>query len=187
MIEPEVTIVPNYLSPAKATQLYQQLCDHVKWDERISARKTASFGLPYNYSGLVYEERPMHDLLVPICAQVKVTLGFEPNNCLINFYEDGRDKMGFHSDEIDNLEPDTKIVIISLGAERKLSFRSTVDYEQRCYFWLPHGSLLHMSQATQRHWSHAIKRANVTAGRISLTLRRFDPNRSHSHHLPSPA
>ena len=30
----------------------------VKWDERIQARKTASYGLPYDYAGLSYEARP---------------------------------------------------------------------------------------------------------------------------------
>ncbi len=79
--------------------------------------------------------------------------------------------MGFHSDEIDNLAPETGIVIISLGTERKLSFRSTTDYTQRRQYFLPHGSLLYMSQRTQSFWSHAIKRANVTEGRISLTFR----------------
>jgi alkylated DNA repair dioxygenase AlkB len=175
MIEPEVTILPGYLSPNTATKLYQQLCDQIDWDERISARKTACYGLAYNYSGLVYEDQPMHDLLVPICEQLATTLGFKPNSCLINFYEDGRAKMGFHSDEIDNLEAGTEIIIISLGVERKLSFRSKADYEDRRYYLLPHGSMLHMSQRTQEHWSHAIKRATVTAGRISLTLRRIDP------------
>jgi hypothetical protein len=175
MIEPEVTICPDYLSPTAATALYIQLRDRIDWDLRISARKTACFGLPYNYSGLTYEYQPMHSLLQPLCLQLEQTLGFEPNSCLINFYEDGRDKMGFHSDEIDNLEAGTQIIIISLGVERKLSFRSTADYSQRLQYLLPHGSLLYMTQRTQEFWSHAIKRANVLEGRISLTFRRIDP------------
>ncbi len=175
MTEPEVTIRPNYLSPTAATDLYLQLRDRINWDERISARKTACFGLPYNYSGLIYASQPMHPLLRPLCLRLVETLGFEPNSCLINYYEDGRSKMGFHSDEIDNLEDGTDIIIISLGTERKLSFRSKADYAQRCSYLLPHGSLLYMSQRTQEFWSHALKRANVTEGRISLTLRRIVP------------
>jgi alkylated DNA repair dioxygenase AlkB len=175
MTEPEVTIRPGYLSPTAATQLYIQLRDRIEWDERISARKTACFGLSYNYSGLTYENKPMHPLLQPLCARLEATLGFEPNSCLINYYEDGRSKMGFHSDEIDNLEAGTEIIIISLGVERKLSFRSTADYSQRLHYLLAHGSLLYMSQRTQEYWSHAIKRANVTDGRISLTFRRIVP------------
>jgi 2OG-Fe(II) oxygenase superfamily len=176
MIEPEVTICPGYLSPTAATELYIQLRDRIDWDLRISARKTACFGLSYNYSGLTYENKPMHALLQPLCVRLEETLGFEPNSCLINFYEDGRAKMGFHSDEIDNLEDGTQIIIISLGVDRKLSFRSKADYSQRLQYLLSHGSLLYMSQRTQEFWSHAIKRANVLEGRISLTFRRIIPD-----------
>jgi alkylated DNA repair dioxygenase AlkB len=175
MTEPEVTICPGYLSAKVATTLYQELCDRIEWDERISARKTACYGLPYNYSGLTYAVQSMHPLLQPLCVRLEQTLGFAPNSCLINFYKDGRDKMGFHSDEIDNLEDGTQIIIISLGTERKLSFRSKSDYSQRLQYLLPHGSLMYMSQKTQEFWSHAIKRANVVEGRISLTFRRIDP------------
>ncbi len=173
MTEPEVTICPSYLAPIAATELYFQLLDRIDWDERISARQTACFGLPYNYSGLIYESQPMHPLLQLLCIQLQKTLGFEPNSCLLNYYKDGRSKMGFHSDEIDNLADGTQIIIISLGSERKLSFRSKADYAQRCSYLLPHGSLFYMSQRTQEFWSHALKRANVTEGRISLTFRRI--------------
>jgi alkylated DNA repair dioxygenase AlkB len=176
MTEPEVTICPGYLSPLAATELYTQLCDRIEWDLRMSARKTACYGLSYDYSGVSYDHKPMHSLLQPVCAKLAKTLGFEPNSCLINYYVDGRSKMGFHSDEIDNLEDGTKIIIISLGTERKLSFRSKADYSQRIQYLLPHGSLLYMSQRTQEFWSHAIKRANVTEGRISLTFRRIVPS-----------
>jgi alkylated DNA repair dioxygenase AlkB len=175
MIEPEVTIRPNYLSPSAATQLYTQLCDRIEWDERMSARKTACYGLSYDYSGVSYENKPMHPLLVPLCLRLQETLGFEPNSCLINYYLDGRSKMGFHSDETDSLEAGTQIIIISLGTDRKLSFRGRSDYSQRIQYLLTHGSLLYMSQRTQEFWSHAIKRANVTDGRISLTFRRITP------------
>jgi alkylated DNA repair dioxygenase AlkB len=83
--------------------------------------------------------------------------------------------MGFHSDETDSLEAGTQIIIISLGTDRKLSFRGRSDYSQRIQYLLPHGSLLYMSQRTQEFWSHAIERANVMDGRISLTFRRITP------------
>jgi 2OG-Fe(II) oxygenase superfamily len=185
MTEPEVTIRPDYLSPTVATELYIQLRDQIQWDLRISARKTACFGLSYDYSGLTYENKPMHSLLLPLCVRLEETLGFEPNSCLINFYEDGRAKMGFHSDEVDTLEAGTEIIIISLGVDRKLSFRSKADYSQRLYYLLPHGSLLYMSQRTQAFWSHAIKRANVMDGRISLTFRRILPAEKVSETKPT--
>jgi alkylated DNA repair dioxygenase AlkB len=139
----------------------------------MSARKTACFGFSYDYSGVSYADKPMHPLLVPLCDRLEQKLGFRPNSCLINYYETGRSRMGFHSDETDNLEPDTEIIIISLGTNRKLAFRSREDYERRLSYLLPHGSLLYMSQLTQKFWSHAIKRESVTGGRISLTFRRI--------------
>jgi alkylated DNA repair dioxygenase AlkB len=173
MIEPDITILPGYLSPDVATTLYDQLCQQVDWDERMSARKTACFGFSYDYSGVSYADKPMHPLLVPLCDRLEQKLGFRPNSCLINYYETGRSRMGFHSDETDNLEEGTEIIIISLGTKRKLAFRSRDDYERRLSYVLSHGSLLYMSQLTQKFWSHAIKRESVTEGRISLTFRRI--------------
>jgi alkylated DNA repair dioxygenase AlkB len=106
---------------------------------------------------------------------------------LINYYADGRSKMGFHSDEIDNLEDGTEIIIISLGTERKLSFRAKADYTERRSYQLPPGSLMYMSQRTQEFWSHAIKRANVTDGRISLTFRRMIPQPNYSPVIDKPS
>jgi hypothetical protein len=110
MTEPEVTICPNFLPTTTATELYQQLCDRIDWDLRMSARKTACYGLSYDYSGVSYDNKPMHPLLVPLCNKLEEKLGFEPNSCLINYYVDGRSKMGFHSDEIDNLERSPKFL-----------------------------------------------------------------------------
>ncbi len=173
MIEPDITIQLGYLSPDAAKTLYNQLCQQVDWDERMSARKTACFGLSYDYSGVSYADKPMHPLLIPLCDRLEQQLGFRPNSCLINYYETGRSRMGFHSDETDNLEAGTDIVIISLGTQRKLAFRSRDDYEQRRSYLLLPGSLLYMSQLTQKFWSHAIKRESVIDGRISLTFRRI--------------
>jgi alkylated DNA repair dioxygenase AlkB len=173
MVSPEIKIYPEYIPPAAATELYDRLCAPIDWDERMSARKTACYGFSYDYSGVSYEDKPMHSLLLPICDRLLATLGFMPTSCLINFYPDGRSKMGFHSDEVANLAPDTGIAVISLGAERNLSFRSTRDYNVRSSVLLPHGSLLYMSLATQTDWSHAIKRTNIHDGRISLTFRQI--------------
>jgi hypothetical protein len=75
MIEPEVTIQPGYLSPIAATKLYTELRDRIEWDLRMSARHTACYGLSYDYSGVSYENKPMHPLLVPLCTKLEETLG----------------------------------------------------------------------------------------------------------------
>lgn len=167
----EVTVSPDYLARSEADALFHALRTQISWDERMKSRKTACFGQTYDDSGIAYEEVPMHPLLVPLCQSLVLRLGFAPTNCLINYYENGRSSMGFHSDATHNLAEDTGVAIISLGAERLLTFRSKATPNQEHAFALPTGSLLYMTQATQDHWMHAIKKTDTDDARISLTFR----------------
>jgi alkylated DNA repair dioxygenase AlkB len=168
---PEATFFPRLLPPDIATSLFDALCREITWDERMKARKTACFGKTYDDSGIDYEVVPMHPLLEPLCAAIERELGFRPTNCLANYYESGRSTMGFHSDATHNLAEGTGVAIVSLGAERELVFRNKADHAQVIRYSLPHGSLLYMTQLTQAHWAHAMKKTNTTDARISLTFR----------------
>src|SRR4051812_43684698 len=91
---------------------------NVAWDDRIKARKTASFGVPYDYAGLTYEARPFPAELERVRVLVGKAVEWEPNNCLLNYYPDGRSRMGFHSDSAMGLRSGSGVVIVSLGARR---------------------------------------------------------------------
>jgi alkylated DNA repair dioxygenase AlkB len=108
--------------------------------------------------------------------RVAAEVGFEPNNCLANYYPDGTSTMGFHSDSTAELERDTGIAVLSLGAERTITFRRTDDKAVSESYALPSGSLLWMSPEMQAEWRHAILADSAaTTGRISLTFRRINP------------
>ena len=85
-------------------ELFSFLQEEVDWDRRMKARLTASFGKAYNYSQMSYPFQEMPALLKDICEKIQEAMGYEPNNCLINYYLDGKSKMGFHSDQVDILE-----------------------------------------------------------------------------------
>lgn len=171
MPEPEAQLIPAFLTPADASSLFEALLLEVTWDERMKARKTACFGQTYDDSGVDYALVPMHPRLVPVCTQIQEALGFQPTNCLLNYYENGRSSMGFHSDATYNLAEGTGVAILSIGAERNLTFRSKADPSVQVNYPLPHGSLFYMSQATQDHWTHAVKKTETDDQRISLTFR----------------
>jgi alkylated DNA repair dioxygenase AlkB len=156
--------------------LFDRLISIIDWDDRMRARKTASFGSPYNYSDIDYPSCPMLDELVPVLDKLEKKFGFRPNNCLINYYPNGDSTMGFHSDSIDELIGDTGISIISLGAERAIAFQNKHDKTQQYSYSLKSGSLLFMSQDIQRYWKHAILKQPETGGRISLTFRLLSSN-----------
>ncbi len=161
----------DFLSQDEAAVLFEALCTEIPWDERMKARKTACFGQTYDDSGVDYTVVPMHPLLVPLCASIERELGFRPSNCLLNYYETGRSTMGFHSDATHNLAAGTGVAIVSLGAERSLTFRSKADQGLLMHYPLPHGSLFYMTQLTQEHWTHAVKKSDTDDARISLTFR----------------
>jgi alkylated DNA repair dioxygenase AlkB len=107
--EPELIIQENFLEDSHS--LFDRLMQTITWDERMYARKTASFGVPYNYSGISYNATPMHEELLLIIDRIDTVFGFRPNNCLLNYYENGDRTMGFHADENDRLVGDTGIII----------------------------------------------------------------------------
>jgi alkylated DNA repair dioxygenase AlkB len=154
-------------------KLFEVLTTRVAWDERMAARKTASFGKAYNYSQMAYPYQEFLPELEAINIQLEAAIGFKPNNCLINYYLDGRSKMGWHSDQTDILEEGTGIAIVSVGETRVLQFRNKAAQAEVVDYALPAGSLIYMTQEVQEHWQHAIPRADTEQGRISLTFRRM--------------
>jgi len=166
-----VTIIEGFVE--EATELFEALRANVIWDERMASRKTASFGVPYNYSQIRYPSAPFPQILDALGQQLHNFLGPRFNNCLLNLYSDGSGSMGFHSDDTSNLEPGSGVAIVSVGAERRITFRSKVGPTADLHRKLSNGSLLYMDGVVQRNWLHAIEQEEEVGPRISLTWRAF--------------
>lgn len=166
-----ITYIENFVN--NPIELFSILTKTVKWDERMTARKTASFGNAYNYSQINYPYQDFLPELEIINKNIKASIGFEPNNCLINYYLDGKSKMGYHSDQTDILETDTGIVIVSIGETRTLKFKNIENPEELLHYELTSGSLVYMTQDIQSFWQHSIPKSDTSKGRISLTFRKM--------------
>ncbi len=166
---PDLLLIPGFL-PAPEP-LFEHLKHSVRWDERMRARKTASFGVSYDYSQISYASVPIPAEIEDLCSRLEAALGFRPNNCLMNYYVDGDSSMGFHSDSAEELAPGTGVAIVSLGSEREIVFRAKADRQNEHAYALPAGSLLYMTMAMQSTWLHAIPRSPGSGERISLTFR----------------
>ena len=145
----------------------------VAWDERMRARKTASFGVPFNYSGITYPYQPIPTRLAAIIDLLHIEMGMKANNCLANYYPNGDAKMGFHSDSTDHLAADSGIAIVSLGAPRTLTFCFLQDRSITRAYPLAPGSLLFMPLDVQEQWLHGLPADEDAGGRISLTFRKI--------------
>jgi alkylated DNA repair dioxygenase AlkB len=106
------TLINNFID--NTLELFDHLKEIVSWDERMSARKTASFGVAYNYSQISYPFQAFTLELNEILDLIEKSLGFRTNNCLINYYLDGKSKIGFHSDQTNILDENTGVAILSI-------------------------------------------------------------------------
>lgn len=130
----------------------------------------------YRYSGMTLAARPMPNLLQAILQQVQTLSGFQFNAVLANLYRNGRDSVGWHSDDEPELGKAPVIASLSLGAVRRFSFRPRYvtpgQRRQVQHLLLEHGSLLVMPPGMQQRWQHALhKEAGVDKPRINLTFR----------------
>lgn len=171
MTVPGLLLTEGFLEGADA--LFEELRTSVVWEDRVKTRRTASFGEPFNYSGITYPRTAMHPLMVPVCAQLEKGLGYRPNNCLLNFYVSGKSTMGFHFDATDDLEPGSGVAIVSLGAQRTITFRRKDDKSVSYEYPLKGGSLLFMPNEVQDSWLHAVRGQPGAGPRISLTFRQL--------------
>jgi alkylated DNA repair dioxygenase AlkB len=164
-----ITYIENFIIDPET--LFEHLKQNVVWDESMMARKTASFGVAYNYSQIHYPFVTMPEKLVQITMDIENVIGFKPNNCLINYYLNGKSTMGYHSDQTDILVDNTGVAIISLGETRILRFRNIANKEEIIDYSLPSGSLIYMTQEVQSLWQHAIPKSSKENSRMSLTFR----------------
>ena len=140
--------------------------------QHAQPRLTAWHGdAAYTYSGLRLEPLPLTPLQREIRAAVEAASGRRFNSVLLNYYRDGRDSMGMHSDNEPELGPEPAIASVSFGAARTfvLQHKGT---KKRIRIDLTAGSLLLMAGTLQQYWIHGINKITRSVGpRVNLTFR----------------
>jgi alkylated DNA repair dioxygenase AlkB len=130
-------------------------------------------GAAYTYSGTPHEPLPWTPPLHAIRRRVEAVTGERYDSVLLNRYRDGRDGMGWHSDDEAALGPEPAIASVSFGATRRFRLKrrrgaGAVDLE------LGHGDLLLMRGRTQHEYVHSVpKTARPVGERVNLTFRRL--------------
>jgi alkylated DNA repair dioxygenase AlkB len=128
-------------------------------------------GAEYRYSGISLQPQAWTTELSAIKQICEELSGARFNSVLANLYRNGRDSMGWHSDDEPELGPEPVIASVSLGAIRRFDLRHRITKET-VQVQLGPGDLLVMSRASQRCWMHQIaKTTKVTEPRINLTYR----------------
>ena len=138
----------------------------------LQPRLTAWHGeARYTYSGLTMDPLPFTPLQREIKAAVERASGRRFNSVLLNYYRDGRDSMGMHSDDEAELGPEPAIASVSFGATRTFVLKHKRS-KQTLKLDMEAGSLLLMSGQIQHNWLHGINKVTgPIEPRVNLTFR----------------
>lgn len=179
----EISLDESFLAKSEAEELYFQLLNETPWRQesvviwgksRPQPRLVSWYGdRAYTYSGLRLEPLPWTSALDGIRQRVEASVGGHFNSVLLNYYRDGYDRMGAHSDDEPELGVNPTIASVSLGAARRIRFipKRKLAGERAFSLNLESGTLLVMKGALQRNWLHEIPKEVQARGRINLTFR----------------
>ena len=181
----EVFLYENFLNEKESLEWYQLLEKNIAWKQEGMKmygkyldfpRLTAWYGeegKEYKYSGLVNTPLPFTKELLEIKGAVEEKTQASFNAVLLNLYRDGKDSMGWHSDDEKELGINPIIASLSFGATRNFQLRHKFNKEKRSIL-LPNNSLLMMQGGTQHFWQHQIpKTSKQLMPRINITFRRI--------------
>jgi len=183
----EAIYYPNFFS-ATESENYFNLCnsEKVSWNretirmygnEHLVPRDTAWFskeGLAYTYSGIKMNPDPYPEFIKMIQEKIETIEEFGFNSVLLNRYNNGSDKVSWHSDNERELSGIVNIASVSFGSERVFQFRRIPNTKKDLEINLEHGSLLIMKDPLQQKWEHQIPKTLKNVGpRINLTFRKI--------------
>ena len=172
-----VTYTPNFI--ADSDTVFDMLWNELDWERReFTPRReywTNTFERPYTYGrdigARTYYPRPSHVMIDTVSDKLEEYLGFRYIACFLNGYENGKDALGFHSDDDPGIDHSRPIAVVTVGAGRMIQFMEKATGEKGEQFLEP-GSLLLMLPGMQDTHLHRIPKAGyIVKPRISLTFR----------------
>lgn len=130
---------------------------------------------PYTYSGLTLQPKTWNKGLLYIKDAIEKVAQVSFNSVLINWYRDGDDHIGWHTDAEPELGKNPIIASINFGESRRFQVRRTDNHKEKIDIPLHNGTLLIMRGELQHFWQHAVpKESKVHKSRFNLTFRQIN-------------
>ena len=179
----KIRVEENFFNSNESNVLLNKLIKNLSWESMMIKMFGKDLMIPrlqcwigdegcdYKYSGKILNRQIWNKELMLIRKKIAKEIKTDFNSVLVNYYRDGKDSMGWHSDDEKELGPNPTIASISFGSERNLHFRNKITKET---ISIPqtHGCLIVIDGRTQKNWQHSIKKTQKIIGpRINLTFR----------------
>jgi len=131
----------------------------------------------YEYGKVKVDPQKMAPWFQEITDRVSRECGLvtRPNSCNANYYENGMQAVGWHSDDerlFNAVHQDSLILSLSLGATRSFELAAKDKPMEIIKIPLANGDLCTMEGLCQKHYRHRVPRQKALRGpRINLTWR----------------
>jgi alkylated DNA repair dioxygenase AlkB len=133
-----------------------------------------TYGHDYYYTGMLHHALPLPEAFRPFLDWANTLEYGQFNQVLINWYQDGTHYIGKHSDDESQLQPDSAIMSISLGAVRNFRIRAKSDNSILHNIDTLDRSYVIMGGRMQKDYTHEIVKTSKECGRrINITMRQF--------------
>jgi len=179
----ELIYFPDFLKENESDHYFDLLLKDTEWKTKVVNIKNKS--ITQNRLVAWYSELDVHSTffsytdyskpwtnkLLEIKKKVEICDNNLFNGVLLNLYRNGNDRIGWHSDDTEELGVNPTIASLSLGASRVFKLRHKT-LKINLDIVLPHGSLLIMKSEIQHFWEHCIPtEEGISKARINLTFR----------------
>ena len=166
-----VTYTPGFIDAATAAALFAQLRDQVPWRADRRVMYDRELDVPRLHASCAIAEPRLPAELRAIAERLVAETGTPFTHIGFNFYRDEHDSVAPHNDRLGDLVPGHPIVLLSLGATRRMRIQGKAS-KAKLELDLEPGSLLLMDYETQKHYDHGIPKQRAAVGpRISLAFR----------------
>lgn len=165
----KVYYIPGYLENPNG--LFAELASDVPWER-----------MPYEVNGIeVLSPRLMHIIKMdknaedfPMFAKLRKRMekltGVRFKYAVLNYYRDGNDHIGFHSDR--EVDCNQIVASVSLGSTRRFVFKHRFRKDVVHKFMLGNGDVLVINtEAIKTSYKHAVPKMKNAGPRISITFR----------------
>jgi alkylated DNA repair dioxygenase AlkB len=167
-----VIYTPDFIDAATAGALFEQLREQVPWRADRRVMYDRELDVPRLHASAAIDDPRLPEALHAIAARLRAEAGTPFNRIGFNYYRDERDSVAPHNDRLGDLVRGHPIVLLSLGATRRMTIREKQPPRAVVHVDLVAGSLLSMDYETQLHYDHGIpKQATPCGPRISLAFR----------------
>lgn len=145
------------------------------WVQKGLARKEYWWSFdarPYTYGKEPYSRTYSSQPFVGVFDQFLKFAQSDRVGIFVNYYEDGRNSLGWHADDDPGIDQTLPLLVFSFGGERSIQFAPQNEIKNITDVFLEDRSLLTMLPGCQEQLFHRIpKVGRVVAPRISVTLR----------------